>query len=315
VAAVLLAVSQVAGALWYEAHPTLVNDATFYFVVGRGILNGLVPYRDLWETKPPGIFLISALSIALTNGPMLAKVAFVTFLCAIPVLFVLGAIVLHPNAPSRALSIGVSLLYGLMLSSYTQAMSADMTTEAWGASLCIAYLVLLHWRQSKERPWTPLIGFGTALLLLCTIGLKETFMPITFAVAVLSVRSVPDLLKWWVFPLLVAAALGITILFCFGWTAPYFSIYLKDMVFHHGSYIPSTVWERTFWWRATIENLNRFSGVMTILITLLLGSALVLSFVQAKEWTVRIVVATLATSFAIGVGYNFYRHYFVLAAR
>src|SRR2546422_741744 len=44
-------------------------DAYLYFTVGRGILNGLLPYKDLFETKPPGMFLLSALSLWITNGP------------------------------------------------------------------------------------------------------------------------------------------------------------------------------------------------------------------------------------------------------
>jgi hypothetical protein len=37
------------------------RDQSIYAVVGRGILHGQVPYRDLWDFKPPGIFFVFAL--------------------------------------------------------------------------------------------------------------------------------------------------------------------------------------------------------------------------------------------------------------
>src|SRR3989344_8992683 len=60
--------------LFYEIQGPYTGDSTIYWAVGRGILNGLTPYTDLFETKPPGIFLLSAMSIALTGGPMLGTV-------------------------------------------------------------------------------------------------------------------------------------------------------------------------------------------------------------------------------------------------
>ncbi len=38
------------------------RDQSIYALVGEGVLHGRMPYRDLWDFKPPGIFLIYALA-------------------------------------------------------------------------------------------------------------------------------------------------------------------------------------------------------------------------------------------------------------
>lgn len=47
------------------------SDVLLYFAAGRGILNGLSPYIDIFETKPPGMFLLSALSLRVTGDERL----------------------------------------------------------------------------------------------------------------------------------------------------------------------------------------------------------------------------------------------------
>jgi hypothetical protein len=48
------------------------RDQGIYAVVGEGILAGKVPYKDLWDFKPPGIFFVYALAQALFGKSMLA---------------------------------------------------------------------------------------------------------------------------------------------------------------------------------------------------------------------------------------------------
>lgn len=40
----------------YQVQMPAVSDGAIYYAMGRGIVNGLTPYIDLFETKPPGIF-------------------------------------------------------------------------------------------------------------------------------------------------------------------------------------------------------------------------------------------------------------------
>lgn len=46
------------------------RDQSIYALVGRGILEGEMPYRDRWDFKPPGVFLIYALAEAVFGAVM-----------------------------------------------------------------------------------------------------------------------------------------------------------------------------------------------------------------------------------------------------
>lgn len=48
------------------------RDQGIYATVGRAMLSGQVPYRDVWDFKPPGIFLLFAVSEALFGHTMAA---------------------------------------------------------------------------------------------------------------------------------------------------------------------------------------------------------------------------------------------------
>jgi hypothetical protein len=44
------------------------DDAAIFGVLGEGILRGAMPYRDLWDHKPPGVYMVAA-AAALMPGP------------------------------------------------------------------------------------------------------------------------------------------------------------------------------------------------------------------------------------------------------
>jgi hypothetical protein len=48
------------------------RDQGIYALVGEGLLHGKLPYRDLWDFKPPGIFFVYALAQAAFGKSMLA---------------------------------------------------------------------------------------------------------------------------------------------------------------------------------------------------------------------------------------------------
>lgn len=49
-----------------ENYPGL--DGGYYLYVGQQITHGQVPYRDVWESKPPGIFYLNAVGLWLGHG-------------------------------------------------------------------------------------------------------------------------------------------------------------------------------------------------------------------------------------------------------
>src|ERR1043165_8106316 len=48
------------------------RDQGIYALVGEGILHGKLPYRDLWDFKPPGVFFVYALAQGVFGKSMLA---------------------------------------------------------------------------------------------------------------------------------------------------------------------------------------------------------------------------------------------------
>ena len=68
-------------------------DSPLYWAVGRGMINGLKPYAEMYENKPLGIFLVSALSFLLTDDTVICNIVSVlaVFLTAIlPVTAIIG---------------------------------------------------------------------------------------------------------------------------------------------------------------------------------------------------------------------------------
>ncbi|MDR2595085.1 MAG: hypothetical protein LBC87_09990, partial [Fibromonadaceae bacterium] len=76
--------------LQYELNELFNMDTTIYQAVGRGIVNGIKPWSGLWDIKPPGIFLLNAISYKIFETPILTDYfqCFVLIVIAvIPILF------------------------------------------------------------------------------------------------------------------------------------------------------------------------------------------------------------------------------------
>ena len=58
----------------YELQGPFTYDTTMYYAIGKGLTHDLIPYQDLFETKPPMIFFLSALSYKLTNDFYLCNI-------------------------------------------------------------------------------------------------------------------------------------------------------------------------------------------------------------------------------------------------
>ncbi len=57
-------------------------DSSFFLVMGREWLGGLIPYKDLWDQKGPAIFLINLLGFLFTgnkNGVLIIQIIFACF--------------------------------------------------------------------------------------------------------------------------------------------------------------------------------------------------------------------------------------------
>jgi 4-amino-4-deoxy-L-arabinose transferase-like glycosyltransferase len=59
----------------------LERDEGLFAVIGRAILDGAVPYRDVFEHKPPGVFYVYALAVALAPATTRGLHAFLLVWC------------------------------------------------------------------------------------------------------------------------------------------------------------------------------------------------------------------------------------------
>ena len=168
----------------FELQGTLHDDVHTYLTVGRGILNGLTPYVDLFESKPPGVFLVAALSLKLFNGPLLIKLLQAASVLAIPICTYLLARPRLQNLeePQRTLWLLTSVIAGSMLTVYAFAASGEGLIEPLGSAICLIAAVLYD-RAPSSRSWRRIVVLS--LLFLFAIGLKEPFLLVIVAVSLL----------------------------------------------------------------------------------------------------------------------------------
>jgi Dolichyl-phosphate-mannose-protein mannosyltransferase len=140
------------------------RDQAIYAVVADAILKGGMPYRDAWDFKPPGIFLIYAFAQGVFGKSMLAirLLEVVGLVATVVGLQRLGQVFL--DRPKAGLVCGaVAALVHAQLEFWHTAQP-----ETFGGFLTVAALVVVTLEPAKHRQW--LVPFGTgALFGLCAL--------------------------------------------------------------------------------------------------------------------------------------------------
>lgn len=274
------------------------TDNLAYFVVARGILNGLTPYVDLFEAKPPGILLLSMLSLLVTGGQQLLSMGGVFALIAIPGLlawvgFRTARTAGRPTVEQWTVAVAAGVA-GTLLTLYVDSRARGPQTELFGTvALCLYATAALLWRERV----TPRRSGLLALALLASIGSKEPFAIAALAVALLISRSAGEFLRVFVIPVALAALLGGLFLLATGWLRPYVSVYLPAMRFRIQSgdaYEP--VWARGLSIRRLIYDLTVASPRFTGLLLATAWAIFPLTRGEDRRWVT--VLAVLVGSFA-----------------
>lgn len=253
---------QLLSLLWFEMQPIHHGwDGLMYTAVGRGIVNGLVPYRDLFEFKPPGIFLVSAASLWLFDDIRLGNI--LQGLCYIGVFL----LILSPFLRIRLRHLPLShwctglggIAFAVLLIRYMGERAGHFQTESFGAVFTLGFLVATFFLRKSNYRTT----LGAALLLALAIGMKETFVAITLAgsLMILPLREIP---KKFLLPLLCALALGTIVLLMLGYLEPYLSIYLPEMMHGRASFNPFPLWVLAFLGEQILQDLWSFSPYLVL---------------------------------------------------
>lgn len=199
-----------------EFHAPVTGDAFTFLAMGRAILNGYIPYRDLMEIKPPGMFLISALSMYFGDE----KIAWALQLLVL-ILTPFLVIFLCQRFKISALA---GWIMGVAYFLYIVKAAARFETESFGVFFCLLYLLS---STVQNKYWR--IGL-CSVTLLAAIGLKEPFL-LSIIAAVLILAQRKNTIQTFIISFAIAATLGLILMASLGYLQPYFTLYLPTMIF------------------------------------------------------------------------------------
>lgn len=282
-------------ASWNQIFTIDCYDCDLFWTVGRGMLNGLVPYKDLFETKPPGIFLLSSFSLLLNDGRLLGGV--MSFLATMtlgitPGIFALLAF--RNTSLLRRIFLGaLGILFGTAMVFYVGKTSWNYMPEQFGVACGTIYVFIIastyHVHDAKLSRFQSIIA---GLFMFGAIIMKEPFVLTLLAAALLLSVSVDDVFRKAIIPLAVASVVYSVVLILFGLFIPYITIYLREML---GWRINSSgsLWARPFSiesYANMYENMYNFSPFSSALVVFLLVNMIVyiaIHRIQFKEYMLR----------------------------
>ena len=241
-------------------------DGAIYTALGRGILNGLVPYADLFETKPPGMFLISALSLYLSGSIALANV-----LQGLVEIGIVGTLLLpllflpkEFSIRDKFLFVAGTFLFGLLLVAYAINQAGHFQSESFGSFFVGLYVALLFWKDHA-----PLRTIAASACLLFAIAIKEPFFVIAFAAYLITLRSPRYWLRDYAVPLMISLFTGAFLMALAGYLKPYLFIYLPEMIGGRAQYFYVPVWYYVFLVNYPLSNIAVFSWPLATSVVLL----------------------------------------------
>jgi hypothetical protein len=281
-------------------------DTPIFWTVGKGITNGIQPYTGLFEIKPPGIFVLSALSFYFFDSPVLTHITQVLVLliiAAIPLL----AYILHSKEKS-IFGISFSALLGLLLALYSDERSGQVEVESFGAAFgAIAVLLMLN--SFEKYKILKILGISLCLLISC--GFKEPFLFPILGVSFIFCKNIKDWFLKFALPLLIALCLGIIALLSLGWMEGFLG-YLRFMSGTHVNALGSSPLERAIhFWRLFFDQ-NLYSLSFGYLFACIFCALLWINRTKPVQITWLFVSLFLA-SLSVAIGGEYACHHFIFA--
>ena len=185
------------------------RDSGVFLYMGWRLLNGDVPYRDVWDHKPPLIYFVDALGLSITPETLWG-VWFLQFICIFFTLFFLYKVLDQEFGLSAALAGTVVLTSGLLV-----ILEKGNVTEEYALVLQALgfWLLLRAWRKDFPLDATFWLGFLGGLAFnfkQTTIGLWITYGIFLIIIRLFQHRTpIKDFLSFiagWLLPSLVFVA-------------------------------------------------------------------------------------------------------------
>lgn len=198
-----------------------------FWAIGQAMVNGYTLYEDIFESKPPLIFLLASLSLRLTGSPVLGTVLHTALLLAV----LAGTVwyaqrrLSEQDMRSPALLVAAFLFSSLVIR-YLSRHPTAWAVEFYGlTSLCLYFLVLADTRRFT----VPRITLLTLLLGL-SVGMKESFIIVAVSGACVLCRSREQWIRGVLIPSVLTGIVGIVTLALLGSLGAYLSVYLPEML-------------------------------------------------------------------------------------
>ncbi len=180
--------------------PPWVNDEGTYFAVAQAMAHGYRLYTQVWENKPPGIYLVYAAVYHLA-GPSLVTVRVLAALAALAIVF-LVALISNQYAP-RGVTMAAALTAGLLLG--VPFLEGTTANAEIFLALCTA---LAAWLVAAERRATlaggaagvailfkAVAGFDALAIVLWLLSGRRSAVP-RFLAGLIGVVLIAVLLAW-----------------------------------------------------------------------------------------------------------------------
>jgi hypothetical protein len=314
--------------LWYEWQGLNSWDYYYFWALAQGVLNGYTPYVELFDPKPPGIFLLSAVSLLLTGTDALAGLFQVATLIVSGLLLYL--ILRRTGGSSERVLWPFNVLTALSLVLYAGVRAGMYLPESFALPFALGYVWFLT-RPEGVRTLTE--GFLAGLLLLGAAGFKEPFFLSGIAAGILLTLPHFSWLRLYrqvAVPAITALVMAVVLMALLGWLIPYLTIYLPAVFWNHFQGMPGAppvpIWWRGLQgsplWRDIQELFPGYAWHMAIVGTLAVYS--VLSGATDKQsgrlnrTRLAIIVALTLTALyllvlSVAVSNHYYFHHFVVA--
>ncbi len=303
-------------------------DSSLYYTVGHALAEGLSPYADMYENKPPMIFILSALSYKLFGNYRLVNITgflMLFVILVIPVAFCIIKCVKNKTELSKSVYLFLfTLAASIAIVFFTQEKSGEAQVELLGSGFGILSIFLASLiNEDKAKFYSPLVIFSGICFGITTM-LKEPFALVCGVCLLLFTRNLKQLLYRVVLPVSYAVITALIILLLGNCFVPYFTIYLKNMFSSHISLYGSP-FER-------MKNINKifnysydFEKVLPLIymvsmfftgvygVKMHYSNNLVVDIIFKCIGFLKPILFFYVTSFVVGLGGQYFNHHFVFA--
>lgn len=173
-------------------------DLNIYYLVGRGWMEGLIPYQDLADLKGPLVFLLHGVGAWLTPGRFLGACLLESLLLGVGVLFAYRSARLYFSLP---VSCGILGLYSVSMLYF----SLHPAELVWVLQQVTLYYLLRYGTVGRAPGWRAqlVLGASAAVVLLVKFNLAAFWLPFCLWGVIAAGR------RWW--RALLVQTLGVTL--------------------------------------------------------------------------------------------------------